>query len=69
MKKQNFEMRNEEIKEPFLARDLNRTEVKAIISRALIEVGGRYIDALEIFNLGRDEYKKFMRFLHKHHLQ
>lgn len=57
------------VKEPFLARDLNRAEVKAIISRALIEVGGRYVDALEIFNLERDEYKKFMRFLHKHRLQ
>lgn len=57
------------VKEPFLDRELNRREVKTIVSMALNEVGGRYIDALPIFNIPAGDYKRLMKFLHKNRLQ
>ncbi|MBN2143886.1 MAG: sigma-54-dependent Fis family transcriptional regulator [Candidatus Aureabacteria bacterium] len=51
------------VKEPFLDRHLNRVEVKAILERALILAGGKYVDTLPLFNLDKSEYKPFMRFV------
>jgi len=59
----------EAVKEPFLNRDLNRAQVKMIISQALDQTNGRYIDTLPIFNIKAGEYKRFMKFLHKNKLQ
>jgi transcriptional regulator with PAS, ATPase and Fis domain len=57
------------VKEPFLKRDLNRYEVKCIISKALLETNGKYVDTLPYFNIDHSEYKRFMKFLHKNRLQ
>jgi transcriptional regulator with PAS, ATPase and Fis domain len=59
----------EVVKEPFLKRDLNRSEVKCIISKALLETGGKYVNTLPFFNIDPSEYKRFMKFLHKNKLQ
>jgi transcriptional regulator with PAS, ATPase and Fis domain len=59
----------EVVKGPFLARELNRGEVKMVIAGALRKAGGSYIDALGYLNLDRKEYKKFMKFVHNHRLR
>jgi transcriptional regulator with PAS, ATPase and Fis domain len=58
----------EVVKKPFLSRDLKRSEVKAIISRGLAEAGGKYKVLLEVFNLDKDDYHRFMRFIHEQDL-
>ena len=57
------------VKTPFLARELNRSQVKKIIRKALIKTGGTYKGTLALFGLRKDEYKNFMRFLHANRLQ
>lgn len=59
----------EMVKTPYLNRDLNRSEVRTIISRVLLEAGGKYVDTLPYFNLEPSEYKRFMKFLNKNKLQ
>lgn len=59
----------ETVKEPFLDRELNRGEVKTIITRALKKSDGSYINAMEYLNLDRSEYKKFMKFIHNNRFQ
>ncbi|MCP5052141.1 MAG: sigma-54-dependent Fis family transcriptional regulator [bacterium] len=59
----------EVVKKPFLARDLKRSEVKALISRGLAETGGKYKVLLEMFNLKDSDYHRFMRFLHEQDLR
>ena len=59
----------EVVKKPFLDRDLNRAQVKAVIARGLAETRGKYHLLLERFNLRASEYKKLMNFLNKNHLQ
>lgn len=59
----------EVVKEPFLARELNRREVTMVIAGALEKTGGSYIDAMEYLNLNRSEYKKFMKFIHNNRFQ
>ncbi|MCP5054991.1 MAG: sigma-54-dependent Fis family transcriptional regulator, partial [bacterium] len=56
------------VKKPFLARDLKRSEVRALIVKGLAEVGGRYKELLELFNLDKSDYHRFMRFLHEQDL-
>ncbi len=57
------------VKEPYLNRDLNRFEAKCVISKVLLESGGRYVDALPYFNIDNSEYRRFMKFIHKNRLQ
>jgi transcriptional regulator with PAS, ATPase and Fis domain len=61
----------EVVKKPFLDRDLNRAEVKRIISRGLKESGGKYKNLLPLFNIHSNSknYKIFMRFLYDNRLQ
>jgi transcriptional regulator with PAS, ATPase and Fis domain len=59
----------EVVKEPFMNRDLNRSEVKTVITRALRKADGSYINALEFLNLHRSEYKRFMKFIHNNRIQ
>jgi transcriptional regulator with PAS, ATPase and Fis domain len=59
----------EVVKKPFLDRDLNRIEVKSIISKGLKESGGKYINLLPLFNINSKSYKNFMRFLYDNRLQ
>ncbi len=58
----------EAIKEPFLNRDLNRKQVKTLITETLIQTDGSYKDTLKLFNLGEDEYGNFMKFLYRNQL-
>ncbi len=58
----------EVVKEPFLNRDLNRSQVKMIISAALEKTHGNYKDTLKLFNLPENEYVKFMKFLYRNNL-
>lgn len=55
--------------EPFIARDLNRTEVRAIVAEGLRRSSWSYKGALNLFGVRPDEYLKFMDFLRHHQLK
>lgn len=57
------------IHERFLARDLNRVQVKAVIRRGLFETGGSYRRLLELFAIEESSYQRFMDFLRHHDLK
>ncbi len=59
----------ETVKNPFLNRDLNRTEVKEIINRALEKSDGKYKNTLQILNIDSSDYKKFLNFLYDNDLK
>jgi len=52
--------------EPFMSRDLNRHDLRAIVSRGLEETRGNYKALVQLFNLAPGDYKRFMRFLRKY---
>lgn len=56
------------VKEPFLKRDLNREQVKTVLSAALARTNGNYKDTLKIFNIAHSQYTKFMKFLYRNDL-
>lgn len=56
------------VKKPFLARDIKRSEVRALIVRGLEDTRGKYKGLLDIFNLKSKDYHRFMRFLHEQDL-
>lgn len=58
----------EVVKEPFLNRDLNREQVKMVLSEALEKTRGNYKDTLKMFNIDDDQYERFMKFLYRNHL-
>src|SRR5947199_8458 len=45
---------------PFMNRDVNRADVRAIIAEGLKLSGGSYKRLLEIFGIARSDYLKFM---------
>ena len=57
------------IGQPFLERDLNRAQVKAIVRKGLQATSGNYRGLLELFNLPSTDYQKFMDFLRHHTLK
>jgi transcriptional regulator with GAF, ATPase, and Fis domain len=57
------------VREPFLNRELNRAQVKAIIARGLADAEGSYKKMLRIFRVQQDDYLKFMDFLRHHRLK
>jgi transcriptional regulator with GAF, ATPase, and Fis domain len=57
------------IHEPFLDRDLNRTQVREIISQGLLAARGSYRRMSVLFNIRPDHYQKFMDFLRHHRLK
>jgi transcriptional regulator with GAF, ATPase, and Fis domain len=59
----------DDVSEPFLARDLNRREVQAILSSALAQSGGSYKRALERLGVAPGDYLRFMDFLRHHRLK
>jgi transcriptional regulator with PAS, ATPase and Fis domain len=59
----------EAVKMPFLERDINRDQAKEIIRKGLMDVGGRYVDLLPIFNLPSGDYHRFMAFLNDYKLK
>ena len=57
------------VREPFLDREMNRSEVRAIVKRGLTDSRGSYKRLLEIFRVEQDDYLKFMDFLRHHRLK
>jgi DNA-binding NtrC family response regulator len=55
--------------EAFMNRDLNRTQVKAVIRNGLTTAGGNYRRLLELFRLPASDYQRFMDFLRHHDLK
>jgi DNA-binding NtrC family response regulator len=51
---------------PFMARDLTRDDLRAILRRGLEQVGGNYKLLLGLFNMPPDDYRVFLNFLRKH---
>ena len=58
----------EVVKEPYLKRDLNREQVREIIKMGLNKCEGKYKNLIELFNLGKKDYHRFMRFLNEQRL-
>jgi transcriptional regulator with PAS, ATPase and Fis domain len=56
----------EVVHEPFMARDLTRAELRAIIQRGLAQTGGNYKLLLEFFHMPPADYRRFLGFLRKH---
>jgi transcriptional regulator with GAF, ATPase, and Fis domain len=57
------------VHEPFLERDLNRSQVRDVISQGLLAARGSYRRMSVLFNIGPDHYQKFMDFLRHHRLK
>ena len=53
----------------FMNRDLNRSQVKAVIKSGLTAAGGNYRKVLELFRLPASDYQRFMDFLRHHDLK
>jgi DNA-binding NtrC family response regulator len=53
----------------YMVRDLTRKDVRAIITRGLQETAGNYKMLVELFNMDRGDYKRFLNFLRKHDCQ
>ncbi|MGE5235546.1 MAG: sigma 54-interacting transcriptional regulator [Acidobacteriota bacterium] len=53
----------------FIARELNRGQVRTVIRRGLTATDGSYQQLLEHFHLPSQEYQKFMDFLRHHRLK
>ena len=49
--------------EPFMARDITRDELRAIVRLGLERTAGDYVKLLELLRLPADDYKRFLRFL------
>jgi transcriptional regulator with PAS, ATPase and Fis domain len=52
--------------EPFMARDLTRDDVRAIVTAGLEHARGDYKALLPLFNMPAADYKRFLNFLRKH---
>ncbi|MBV8214964.1 MAG: sigma-54-dependent Fis family transcriptional regulator [Verrucomicrobia bacterium] len=57
------------VHEPFLDRDLNRAQVREVISQGLLAARGSYRRMSVLFNIRPDHYQKFMDFLRHHRLK
>ncbi len=57
------------VHKPFIERDLNRSQVRAIFERGLREAHGSYKQLLTLFNLPEGDYQKFMDFLRHQRLK
>jgi transcriptional regulator with GAF, ATPase, and Fis domain len=57
------------VHQPFLERDLNRAQVREIISQGLLAARGSYRRMSVLFNIKPDHYQKFMDFLRHHRLK
>ena len=54
---------------PFLERELNRREVRSLVSKGLVEVDGSYRRLLDAWGVPGAGYQKFMDFLRHHRLK
>jgi transcriptional regulator with GAF, ATPase, and Fis domain len=57
------------VHQPFLDRDLNRAQVREIVSQGLLAARGSYRRMSVLFNIRPDHYQKFMDFLRHHRLK
>lgn len=57
------------VKQPFMERDMKRSEVRAVIEQGLRSSGGSYKKLLPLFNIPEVEYKKFIDHLRLYNLQ
>jgi DNA-binding NtrC family response regulator len=55
--------------EPFMARDITRDDLRAIIRRGLELTRGNYKSVAQLFNLPQSDYKRLLNFLRKHQCQ
>jgi transcriptional regulator with GAF, ATPase, and Fis domain len=51
---------------PFMARDLSREQLRAVIRAGLEQSRGSYRLLVELFNMPASDYKRFLTFLRKH---
>jgi transcriptional regulator with GAF, ATPase, and Fis domain len=54
---------------PFMDRDLSRDLLRAVVKGGLEHTCGNYRVLVELFNMPRDDYKRFLSFLRKHDCQ
>ena len=59
----------EVVRKPFMDRDLNRQQVRAIVECGLKDTQGSYKKLLPIFRIEQDDYLRFMDFLRHHRLK
>jgi DNA-binding NtrC family response regulator len=57
------------VAEPFLLRDLNRSEVRKLVARGLRDARGSYRRLVALWQLPPGQYQKFMDFLRHHQLK
>jgi transcriptional regulator with GAF, ATPase, and Fis domain len=57
------------VQAPFLDREINRSQVREIISQGLVKAMGSYRRLSLLFNIPPDQYHKFMDFLRHHRLK
>ena len=57
------------VHEPFMKRELNRSQVKAFIKKGLVNSEGSYQALLQILGVPQADYQKFMDFLRHHRLK
>ena len=53
----------------FMARDLTRDDIRALVRKGLERTSGSYRVLTELFNMPADDYKRFLNFLRKHQCQ
>jgi transcriptional regulator with PAS, ATPase and Fis domain len=51
---------------PFMARDLTRDDLRAVVRKGLERTSGNYKVMVELFNMQADDYKRFLGFLRKY---
>jgi len=54
------------VHEPFMARDLSRHHVRAVVRAGLEQTLGNYRMLVQLFNMQQGDYKRFLGFLRKH---
>jgi transcriptional regulator with PAS, ATPase and Fis domain len=55
-----------DVYEPFMARDLLRSDLRLLVARALEVTDGNYRDVLALFRLPPSDYKRLLNFLVRH---
>jgi transcriptional regulator with PAS, ATPase and Fis domain len=53
----------------FMARDLTRDDVRALVRKGLERTTGSYRVLVDLFNMPSDDYRRFLNFLRKHQCQ
>jgi two-component system, NtrC family, response regulator HydG len=53
----------------FIARDMTRADLRALLKKGLEQAGGSYKVLVQLFNMPVSDYKRFLNFLRKHQCQ